>query len=385
MTRMIRNAAQGISLAVACAAVSGSAEAQARPAQPETGGFVVTLGSDTISAESFTRSGDRVEGIVARRIPRTVVVRYTMTLARSGLASRLEYNTRLPDGAMLPNGARTIIVNFTRDSVFTEIVRDTGTTRRRVAARDAFPELDGAVSLYRLPIAALEASDADSATFASYVPGASSAEPMPVASRGRGSRRYWVYTFGNPTEVLTDAGGRVLSVDGSRTTVKIQSRRQNTVDVAVIAAAFAARERAAGALTALSPRDSVVTTLGSARIAIDYGRPSARGRRIFGPNGVLGDTIWRTGANASTKFRTDAAINIGGQVLAPGEYVLTTLAIPGRYHLIFSANDREVLRVPLTATPRSEPLERFTISIVQAGELRLAWDTLELSAPIRAP
>src|SRR5688500_18657228 len=67
---------------------------------PERGGFVVTLGNDTISAESFTRTGNRIDGMIVRRSPRTVVVRYVLTLLPSGRPARLEFNTRLPDGSM---------------------------------------------------------------------------------------------------------------------------------------------------------------------------------------------------------------------------------------------------------------------------------------------
>lgn len=354
----------------------------------DSGGFVVTLGNDTVSAESFVRSGERIEGAIVRRVPRTTIMRYVMTLAPTGLPTRLEYNVRLADGTMLPNGARTVIVAFTADSVVTRIVRDT-TVTRRVAARNAYPELDGAVSLYGLPIAALNAMNSDSVRFVSYVPGSAQGSASPVAKRGAGTNRYWVYSFGNPIEVVTDAAGRVLSVDGSRTTLRIQSRRQATVDVAALATAFTRRERAIGPIAALSPRDSASVSIGGARISVDYGSPSTRGRRIWGPNGVLGDTLWRTGANTSTKFITATALSIGGNTLPAGTFSLMTLAVPGRYQLIFHAGDAEVLRVPLQATPITPGVERFQILIEPAGDragnIRLRWDTLELSTAFMVP
>jgi hypothetical protein len=341
------------------------------------------LGNDTLSAESFVRTGDRVDGMIVRRIPRTVVVRYVMTLAPTGLPARLEYNTRLPDGSMPPNVARTVIVTFTGDSAFTEIVRDS-TTRRRVAVRNALPAIDGAVSFYALPVAALRAMNADSARFATYGAGTAAGEPTPVARRA--ANTYWLYSFGNPVEVVTDAAGRLLSVDGSRTTERILAHRRAAVDVPAVAAAFVARERALGPITALSPRDSAAASIGGVRLSVDYGRPAARGRRIWGPNGVLGDTLWRTGANASTKLTIAAPITIGGRALPAGTYSLMTLAIPGRYQLVLYEGDAELMRVPLQATPIDPPIERFTIVIDPAGEragtLRLRWDTLELSVPI---
>lgn len=379
----MRIVATSISLLVAGAC---RVPAPGPPNPMESGAFVIALGNDTISAESFTRTGNRIDGVIVRRVPRTVIVRYDMTLAPSGLASRLEYTTRLPDGTIPPNGARSVISTFTPDSVTTEIIRDSIVTRR-VAARNAYPDMDGAVSFYALPIAALKSMGRDSAHFVAYTPGAPQPDGSPVASRG--SNRYWVYSFDSPIEVVTDAVGRIQSVDGSRTTFRIQTRRQPAIDVSALAAAFLERERASGPMRALSPRDSVTATIGGVRVSVDYGRPAARGRRIWGADGVLGDTLWRTGANAPTRFTTSGATTIGGRSLPAGTYSLTTLAVPGRYQLIFNMRDTEVLRVPLAATPLDPRVERFTILIEPGGEragtLRLRWDALELSVPFTVP
>jgi hypothetical protein len=348
-------------------------------AQAQSGAFVVTLGRDTISAESYSRAGNRVEGTIVRRSPRTSVVRYVLTLAPDGSAQRIVYNTRLADGSMLPNGAQSFTVDFTADSTVTRTLRNDSTRIMTVRAGNPFPEIDGAVSFYATAIAALKAMKRDSADFAAYVGGANGAEPMPVARRA--ADRYWVYSFGSPIEVTVDASGNVVSVDASQTTVRIKSRRQAAVDVMAIANAWTARERATGTMGALSPNDSTVATVGAARVRIEYGRPSARGRLIWGPNGVLGDTLWRTGANASTKLILSAPVTLGGKAIPAGNHVLTTLAIPGRYQLIVTQEGREVARVPLTAKPLSPKVERFTIAI-EGGLLKLIWDDQELSTTI---
>ena len=59
-----------------------------------------------------------------------------------------------------------------------------------------------------------------------------------------------------------------------------------------------------------SPRDSAVATIGGARVAIDYGRPSKRGREIFGAL-VPYNAVWRTGANAATGFVTSQPLKMG--------------------------------------------------------------------------
>ena len=349
---------------------------------PESGAFVVMLGNDTISAESFTRVGNRIEGTVVRRSPRTTVLRYVMTTGASGLPERLEYNVRTPDGAILPGGAREVRVTFAPEGATTEILGDSAVTRS-APVTDAFPDLAGAVSHYALPIAALRVRGADSATFTSYTPGAPRGSAIPVARRD--ANRYWLYSFGSPIEITVDDAGRVHRVDATRTTVRIRAERQAAVDVPALARAFGARERMAGALGALSPRDSTVATVGGARLVVDYSRPSARGRSIWGSRGVLGDSIWRTGANAATRLITTAPITIGGRRLEAGTYVVTTLTIPGRYHLILSQGGNEVVRVPMQTVKLDPHVERFTILVEptgdRAGTLRLRWADVELNAP----
>jgi hypothetical protein len=361
---------------LATALVASAAQAQG---QALSGGFAVMLGRDTVSAESYTRAGTRIEGVIVRRSPRTAVVRYELTLAPDGSARRLAYRTRNPDGSIAPNAAQSISVDFFPDSTVTRIVRNDSTRVIRAQVANPFPEIDGAVSLYAAAIARLRAVGRDSVDMHAYAAGASAGEPMPVARRAPG--RYWIYSFGSPIEVTTDDAGNILNVDGTRTTVRTVARRQATVDVASIANAWAARERAAGAMGPLSPNDSMVAAVGAARVRVEYGRPATRGRGVWGPNGVLGDSIWRTGANASTKFILSAPVTLGGHALMAGEYVLTTLAIPGRYQLIVSQEGREVVRVALRSMPVSPSVERFTI-VIDGGLLKLIWGNQELSTPI---
>src|SRR3974377_867805 len=62
-------------------------------------------------------------------------------------------------------------------------------------------------------------------------------------------------------------------------------------------------------------------------VAIQYSRPSMRGREIFGGL-VPYDRVWRTGANAATTLKTDVDLNIGGADVPAGSYTLYTL--PGK-------------------------------------------------------
>ena len=51
----------------------------------------------------------------------------------------------------------------------------------------------------------------------------------------------------------------------------------------------------------LSPTQTIKQDFGIGTIELNYSRPAARGRKIFG-NLVPYNNLWRTGANAATKI-----------------------------------------------------------------------------------
>jgi hypothetical protein len=86
-----------------------------------------------------------------------------------------------------------------------------------------------------------------------------------------------------------------------------------------------------------SPNASFKQTFGLGEISVNYSRPQAKGRVIFGDL-VPFDKLWRTGANASTKVSFTDDVTIEGNKLPAGEYALYT--IPGKmeWTLIFHKN-----------------------------------------------
>lgn len=388
-----RSALLALIATVATAACQPSVPPAPLPA--ESGAFVIRLGNDTVAVHSYTRVGDRWEGTVLNHLPRTTVTRYVATMNPTGTPALLELNTRLPDGSLLPNGARSVTVTFVGDSAITRVQRDT-VVMARVFAPGAQPFINNAHSMFALLIAALNAAKRDSMAVSLYAGGV---RPLPASVVRKGSNRYWVYVAGSPWEVSTNDRGQVLDVDGNRTTQHYRSQRQASVDIPSLMSMFAQRELAMRPAPTLSTRDTVNATIGSAQLWVDYGRPLARGRAVFGANGVLGDTIWRTGANAATQFRTSVPLTVAGQEIPAGTYTLWTVAMPGRYQLIINKQTgqwgtvydpkQDLVRVPLQVSTLSQPMDRFTIAVDarggNAGVLRLSWDATELSVPFTTP
>ena len=200
--------------------------------------------------------------------------------------------------------------------------------------------------------------------------------------------------LGAPTYARIDREGRLLGYSGRATTVKTETVRVASADVKAIVASWLAREKAGTPAGPVSARDTTRATVGSAEILVDYGRPLRRGRPIFGVV-VPWDTIWRTGADAATQFRTSADLTIGGATIPAGTYTLWTIPAPNGATLVVNKQTgqwgtqydpaQDLVRVPMRVSPTPAPVERLTIDapITSAGPvLRIAWDTREMTVPI---
>src|SRR5215216_3425035 len=70
-----------------------------------------------------------------------------------------------------------------------------------------------------------------------------------------------------------------------------------------------------------SQRGSVTQHVAHTTVAIEYGRPVARGRALFGQL-VPWDSVWHPGADSATRIAINHDLTIEGRVLKAGEYSL---------------------------------------------------------------
>jgi len=105
----------------------------------------------------------------------------------------------------------------------------------------------------------------------------------------------------------------------------------------------------------VSPNATVSQTIGVTEVRLTYGRPSVRGRTIFGDLVPYGE-IWRTGANEATTVSVSTPVQIEGKQLDAGTYSLFTIPGQDTWTLVLNeeANqwgaynhdpDKDVLRV----------------------------------------
>lgn len=143
-----------------------------------------------------------------------------------------------------------------------------------------------------------------------------------------------------------------------------------------------------------SPSSTLIQNVGLAEVKVEYSRPSAKGRKVMGGIVAYGE-VWRTGANAATKFTTNDSLTFMGKGLAKGSYILTTRPGQDSWEIMFNKNltsssfnpkpDDEVLKV--SVKPQMLPLniETFTMQIgnVSAGAatLDIMWENTLVSVP----
>ena len=150
-------------------------------------------------------------------------------------------------------------------------------------------------------------------------------------------------------------------------------------------------------------------------IEITYSRPLKRGRDVFGSGAdygksllVGGATVWRAGANVSTRLKTEAPLIIGDKTVPAGEYSLfIDLKSPTEWVLIVSSwgakssgrdetpdtlwgsfkytPEKDVARAPMTVAKSPSSLEQLTWGFCDitavGGKMFIAWDTTNASVP----
>jgi hypothetical protein len=84
-----------------------------------------------------------------------------------------------------------------------------------------------------------------------------------------------------------------------------------------------------------SKNGKLEATVGGAQVGIEYGRPNAAGRKVFGALVPWGE-IWRAGADEATTISFDKDVTIEGKPLAAGRYALFLIPGEGEWTVIFN-------------------------------------------------
>ena len=149
-------------------------------------------------------------------------------------------------------------------------------------------------------------------------------------------------------------------------------------------------------------------------VEVTYGRPILKQRtNIFGAGAEYGKTlnagapVWRAGANASTRLRSEVPLQIGGKMVPAGEYSLFIDLKENNWTLIVSSwpaqktydqnnkaelwgssgytPDKDVARVQMTVGKLPFSADQLTWSFIDmtptGGKLAIMWDNVIAAAP----
>lgn len=148
-----------------------------------------------------------------------------------------------------------------------------------------------------------------------------------------------------------------------------------------------------------SPLQTVKQAFALSEINLEYSRPSAKGRVVYGDLVPYGK-IWRTGANAATKITFGEDVKVEGTKIAAGTYALYTIPNKDNWEIMLykdlklggNTNDykkeNEVLRLNVKPSSMAEKVETFTIDIADmtatSSNIQLVWEKTRVSFKITA-
>lgn len=149
-----------------------------------------------------------------------------------------------------------------------------------------------------------------------------------------------------------------------------------------------------------SPTGKISQTVGLINMDVDYSRPSAKGRKVFGDLVPFGE-MWRTGANASTKVTFSDKATVAGISLDKGTYALYTIPEKTNWTIIFYKNtsywgvpqpkdfkeEDVAARFSVPVQNLSSKVETFTIEIGNlrndGADLEVMWENAKVVIPVK--
>jgi tetratricopeptide (TPR) repeat protein len=149
-----------------------------------------------------------------------------------------------------------------------------------------------------------------------------------------------------------------------------------------------------------SPKSTLNQVVGLTDVVVEYNRPSAKGRVVFGDLVSFGKT-WRTGANANSTVSFSDDVTIAGKQLKKGKYAIFTVPKADIWEVNFySATDnwgtpenwdenKVAARVMVDPIMLGNHVETFTISINNltndSATLDIFWEKTMVSVKFEVP
>lgn len=137
-----------------------------------------------------------------------------------------------------------------------------------------------------------------------------------------------------------------------------------------------------------SQKGTVSQLVANTEISVEYCRPSAKGRVLFGPDGIVKyKKIWMPGANEASNIKLSRDVLVNGKLLRSGRYSIW--AIPRKkewtvifskdwdqWHTTYTGEDQDALRLAISPEKGAHmELLSFYFPVVtpNSSKLNLHW------------
>jgi hypothetical protein len=148
-----------------------------------------------------------------------------------------------------------------------------------------------------------------------------------------------------------------------------------------------------------SPLQTIKQTFALSDITIEYSRPSAKGRVIFGDVVSFG-SVWRTGANSTTKITFGEDVKVEGNDVKAGTYGLYSVPNKDSWEIMLYKDltlggnvadykkENEVVRFTVKPTALTEKVETFAINVADitanSANVELVWEKTRVAFKVVA-
>jgi tetratricopeptide (TPR) repeat protein len=143
-----------------------------------------------------------------------------------------------------------------------------------------------------------------------------------------------------------------------------------------------------------SPQQTIRQSFALSDIMIEYSRPGAKNRVVFGDL-VPYNEMWRTGANASTKIAFGEDVKVEGTAITSGTYALYSIPGKDKWEILFYKDltlggntadykkENEVARITVKPSALAERVETMTFNISDmtpnSARINLEWENTRVS------
>jgi len=148
-----------------------------------------------------------------------------------------------------------------------------------------------------------------------------------------------------------------------------------------------------------SPLQTLKQAFALSDITVEYSRPGAKGRVIFGDVVPFGK-VWRTGANSTTKITFGEDVKVEGNDVKAGTYGLYSVPNKDSWELMLYKDltlggdvaeykkENEVLRFTVKPTALTEKVETFEINVGDitstSANVELSWEKTRVAFKVTA-